>query len=366
MNKSPAFAHGTPEKIAVVLLNLGTPDAPTPSALRKFLKEFLGDRRVVEIPRVIWWLILHGIILPIRSKKSAEKYASIWTPEGSPLRVWTEKQAKLLQGHLGTRGNLVTVRFAMTYGADNIASVLNELHAQNHTRILFMPLYPQYSATTTAAAFDAVYAWATKVRRLPEFRFINHYHDHPGYIAALKERVLTHWTTHGQLTPARGDKFVMSFHGVPKRTLSLGDPYHCEAYKTARLLSEQLGLKADEFLVTFQSRLGRAEWLQPYTEPSLIQLGKAGTNRVDVFCPGFTSDHLETLEEIADEGKAAFISAGGKEFNYIAALNDNNTWIKAMADIAEQHLQGWPTKQRADAARLTESAELAKRLGAAQ
>jgi protoporphyrin/coproporphyrin ferrochelatase len=306
--------------------------------------------------------------LPIRGKKSAAKYASIWTPEGSPLKVWTDKQTKLLQGHLGNRGKRVTVRYAMTYGQPSVASVFDQLHAENHTRILLLPLFPQYSTTTTAAAFDAVYRWAMKARRIPEMRFVNHYHDHPGYITALRDRVLAHWTTHGPIAGhsngGKSSKLVFSFHGVPKRGLLKGDPYHCECHKTARLLATQLTLKPDEYVVTFQSRFGKAEWLQPYTEPTLRALAKAGTARVDVFCPGFTSDHLETLEEIADEGKHAFMESGGKEFNYIPALNDSNGWMKALADIAEQHMQGWPTKDLPDAGKLANSADLAKRLGA--
>jgi len=333
----PAFEHGRPERTAVLLCNLGTPEAPTAPAVRRYLAEFLSDRRVVEIPRLLWLAILHGVILRTRPAKSAKKYASIWTPEGSPLRVWTDKQAKLLGGYLGERGHAVTVRSAMRYGSPSIASVLDALKAEGATRILVLPLYPQYSGTTTASVNDAVYQWAAQVRMLPELRFVNRYHDDPGYIAALAKRIVDFWAAHG-----RPDKLVLSFHGVPKRTLMLGDPYHCECLKTARLLGEQLGIAPSEVQVTFQSRLGRAEWLKPYTEPTLVTLAKQGVKRVDVVCPGFTSDCLETLEEIDQEGRAAFLHAGGQEFNYLPCLNDQHEWIAALSAIATRHLQGWP------------------------
>jgi protoporphyrin/coproporphyrin ferrochelatase len=342
----PPFEHGkTAPRTAVVLCNLGTPDAPTAPAVRRYLSEFLSDRRVVEIPRLLWWLILHGVILRTRPAKSAKKYASVWSAEGSPLRVWTDKQTKLLAGYLGERGHHVAVRYAMRYGSPSIASVLDEIKAQGATRVLVLPLYPQYSATTTASVNDAVYAWAQRVRNLPEFRFVNRYHDDAGYIGALAKRVKDHWATSG-----RAERLVMSFHGVPRRTLMLGDPYHCECLKTARLLAERLGLQPSELLVTFQSRLGRAEWLQPYTEPTLVALAKQGVKRVDVMCPGFTSDCLETLEEIDQEAREAFLHAGGTEFNYVPCLNDQHQWIAALSALAINHLQGWPTSGADDAA----------------
>jgi ferrochelatase len=334
----PDYRHGDAPRTAVLLCNLGTPDAPTPAAVRRYLAEFLSDRRVVEIPRLLWLMILHGVILRTRPAKSARKYASIWTPEGSPLKVWTEKQTKLLRGYLGQRGHTVTVHYAMRYGSPSIATVMDQLKAQGVTRVLVLPLYPQYSGTTTASVTDAVCAWAQQVRTLPELRFVNRYHDDPGYIGALGKRVEDHWMSHG-----RPDKLLLSFHGVPRRTLTLGDPYHCECLKTARLLGEWLGLGKDDMLVTFQSRLGRAEWLQPYTEPTLVALARQGVKRVDVLCPGFTSDCLETLEEIDQEGRAAFLQAGGEEFNYLPCLNDQHEWIAALAALAIRHLQGWPT-----------------------
>lgn len=336
-NIEPAYTHGQKHRTAVLLCNLGTPDTPSTASVRSYLAEFLADRRVVEIPRWIWMTLLHGIILRVRPKKSAAKYATIWTEEGSPLKVWTHKQAQALQLLFNAHGESVTVRFAMRYGAPSIAQELDLLKAQGHTRILVLPAYPQYSGTTTASVFDAVYRWGLHSRVLPELRFINHYHDQPGYIQALAERVQKHWEHNG-----RGDRLVMSFHGVPERTLHLGDPYHCECYKTARLLAETLSLKPNQYLVTFQSRFGKAKWLEPYTEPSLIALAQQGIKRVDLICPGFTSDCLETLEEIAQEAQEAYLHAGGESFHYIACLNDSPAWIQSLYELSKSHLSGWP------------------------
>ena len=363
-NSEPPFTHGQPPKVAgtaVLYCNLGTPEAPTAAALRPYLAQFLSDHRVIEIPKAIWWLILHGIILRIRPKKSAAKYASIWTPEGSPLKVWTAKQASMLRGYLGERGHQVAVRYAMRYGQPSIASQLDALKAEGATRILILPAYPQYSGTSTASVFDAVYSWAAKIRHIPELRFVNHYHDHPGYIAALAVRVRAHWAKHG-----RADRLVLSFHGVPERTLHLGDPYHCECHKTARLLAEQLGLSKEQYLLTFQSRFGKAKWLEPYTEPTLVAMAQAGVKSVDVMCPGCTGDCLETLEEIAQEAKEAFMHAGGQAFNYIACLNDDPAWISALSGITQQHLAGWPTQAGPDAQLLAASRAAALALGARQ
>ena len=341
----PAYTHGQAARTAILLCNLGTPDAPTASALRRYLGEFLADHRVVEIPRAVWLPILHGIILRTRPAKSAAKYATVWTEGGSPLAVWTTKQATLLRGWLGEAGQNVLVRPAMRYGNPSIASQLDALKAEGATRILVLPLYPQYSGTTTASVFDAVYTWAARTRNVPELRFVNHYHDDAGYIDALASTVRAHWKHHGP-----PDKLVMSFHGVPERTLHLGDPYHCESHKTARLLAERLGLQKDDWQLTFQSRFGKAKWLEPYTEPTLIEMGKAGVGRVDVICPGFTGDCLETLEEINQEAREAFLHAGGKEFHYIPCLNDSPAWITALSAIAQQHMGGWPVQVSSDAA----------------
>ncbi len=358
----PAFRHGQrdhAEQVAVVLCNLGTPDAPTAAALRTYLAQFLGDPRVVEIPRLVWWLILHGVILRTRPAKSARKYASIWMAEGSPLRVWTEKQTSLLRGYMGERGHHISVRHAMSYGSPSIGSVLDQLKSEGVRRVVVMPMYPQYSSTTTASVFDAVYTWARNVRHIPEFRFVNRFHDHPGYIEAVAKRILAHWAQNG-----RPDKLVMSFHGLPQRNLIQGDPYHCECLKTARLVGQRLGISPDELIVTFQSRFGKAEWLQPYTEATLVELARQGVKRVDITCPGFVADCLETLEEIAIEARAAYIGAGGEQFHYIPCMNDQHDWIAALCNIVQDNMQGWDTKSIPDVSELDAQRERALARGA--
>jgi protoporphyrin/coproporphyrin ferrochelatase len=357
-NPEPPFAHGQTPRTAVLLCNLGTPDAPTASAVRRYLAEFLGDHRVVEIPRLLWLAILHGIILRVRPAKSAAKYATIWTDEGSPLKIWTDKQAQALQAMFNANGESVTVRYAMRYGNPAIGHQLDALKAEGFTRVLILPAYPQYSGTTTASVFDAVYHWGLRSRVLPEFRFINHYHDHPGYIQALAKRVRAHWAAQGQ-----AELLVMSFHGVPERTLHLGDPYHCECYKTARLLGEALGLSKSQYKVTFQSRFGKAKWLEPYTEPTLIALAQQSIKRVDLICPGFTSDCLETLEEISQEAREAYLHAGGESFHYIPCLNDSQTWVQGMYALSKEHMGGWSLTP-ADANALATSRQEALALGA--
>lgn len=359
----PAYRHGSPDRTAVLLVNLGTPDAPTAPALRRYLAEFLSDPRVVEIPRLAWWPILHGIILRTRPARSAAKYATVWTDEGSPLAVWTMRQAAALQARLTDRGHDVVVRPAMRYGQPSIPSVLDGLRADGVTRVLVLPMYPQYAAATTASVGDKVMQWAQRARRVPELRFVGEYHDDPAYIAALAERVRDHWAVHG-----RPDRLVLSFHGVPHRSLMLGDPYHCQCHKTARLLAEALDLAEDALLVTFQSRFGKARWLEPYTEPTLVALAGQGIKRVDVMCPGFTADCLETLEEIAQEAREAFLDAGGEDFRYIDCLNARPAFIDTLADVSLRHLQGWPTAAGRDEAGVAERArqrERALALGAA-
>jgi ferrochelatase len=336
-NVEPGFTHGTPERTGILLVNLGTPDAPTAQAVRPYLKEFLSDPRVVEIPKPIWWLILNGIILNVRPKKSAAKYASVWLPEGSPLRVYTEKQATLLEGYLSERTKApFVVDYAMSYGNPSIASVMQKLKAQNCTRILVVPLYPQYAASSTATVFDRAFAAVQTMRNTPAIRTIKHFHDDAGYIKALAANVNEYWMKNG-----RPEKLVMSFHGVPQYTLEKGDPYHCECLKTGRLLAEELGLSKEQYVVSFQSRFGKAEWVKPYTTATLLELGKQKTKRVDVVCPGFVADCLETLEEIAMEGKEDFQHAGGGEYHYIPCLNDRSDWMRAFTDLVMQNLQGW-------------------------
>lgn len=355
--KEPSYQHGQAAKTAVILCNLGTPDAPTAPAVRRYLAEFLGDPRVVEIPKLIWWLILHGIILRVRPAKSAAKYASIWTAEGSPLKVITQAQADGLQQKLNAQGHQVVVKMAMRYGQPSIPSVMDDLKAQGVTRVLVMPAYPQYSGTTSASVFDAFYAWAQRTRWVPELRFINQYADHPGYIAALAARIRAHWESHG-----RSEHLLMSFHGVPERTLHLGDPYHCQCHKTGRLLAEALALTPDQWTLTFQSRFGKAKWLEPYTEPTACAKAKDGVRTLDVVCPGFTADCLETLEEIQEEVAEAYMAAGGETLTYIPCLNSDATWIDGMAQLALSHMQGWPLHSAPDA----QSRERALAMGAQQ
>lgn len=349
-NPEPPYQHGEPLKVGILLANLGTPDAATAPALRRYLGQFLMDRRVVEIPRFIWCWILHCIILVIRPKKSAAKYAQVWTEEGSPLLTHAQKQTQLLRGFLSQKVNSpFAVELGMSYGNPSMQSALDKLRAQHCDRILVFPLYPQYAASSTGSALDAVWRILLKTRNMPAIRTIRHYHDHPAYIAALAQSVSEHWRLNG-----KPSKLVMSFHGLPKFHLLKGDPYHCECYKTARLLAEALGLEKDEFTVAFQSRFGKQEWLKPYLASTLQALGEAKTKRIDVICPGFSSDCLETLEEIAMEGRDIFTHAGGGDYHYIAALNETEAWIQAMTTIALENLQGWVSadwdKNQADAA----------------
>jgi ferrochelatase len=336
----PAGAH----RVAVLLINLGTPDAPTPRAVRRYLAQFLSDPRVVEIPAPLWQVLLRLVILPLRGRSSARKYASVWTPEGSPLRVHTEKQVEALRQLLHANGYTTLVDHAMRYGVPGIPAVLNQLKLAGAERVLLMPMYPQYSSSTTATAFDAAFAALARMRNQLEIRTVRHYADHPAYIAALAAQVRQYWHAHGAPDFAAGDKLVLSFHGVPKRTLDLGDPYHDQCQQSAAMLMQALGLTSVECRVTFQSRFGKAEWLQPYTEPTLRELGAAGVRRADVFCPGFTADCLETIEEIGMEVRDAFLQAGGTGFHRIPCLNASPAWIAALGEIVAQNLQGWPVQ----------------------
>jgi ferrochelatase len=333
----PLHQHGGASQPGVLLINLGTPAAPTPAAVRTYLREFLSDPRVVEIPRALWMPILHGAILPTRPSISARRYAAVWSTDGSPLKVHTERQARMLRGYLGERTRApIEVRWAMRYGSPSIGQSLAELRAQGCDRILALPLYPQYSSSTTGSAWDALSGALRRVRNVPALRFVKHFHDHPGYIEALAQSVRDYWMVTG-----RPDQLVISFHGVPRFSLDRGDPYHCECQKTGRLLIEALQWPNERSSIAFQSRFGRAEWLKPYTSELLLDLGKRKTGRVDVICPGFVSDCLETLEEIALEGKTTFLEAGGDTFHYIPCLNERDDWLKALADIALKNLLGW-------------------------
>lgn len=324
-------------KPGILLINLGTPEAPTPASVRAYLREFLSDPRVIEIPRLLWWPILNLFVLTTRPKVSAARYERIWTPEGSPLRVHTERQTTLLRGYLGERFRVpFDVDYAMRYGTPSIAEKLATLKARGCDRVLLLPLYPQYSASTTASALDAAYAALARMRNQPEIRTVRHFHDDSGYIEALAQSVRDEWVKRGQ-----PGFLVMSFHGVPRRTVDLGDPYYSQCQTTGRLLAEALGLEAEQYRITFQSRFGRTRWLEPYTVEVLEELGARKLERVDVICPGFVGDCLETLEEIAIEGKNIYLGAGGRELRYIPCLNERHEWIRALEQLAARNLHGW-------------------------
>ncbi len=332
-----AFAHDQECALGVLLVNLGSPDAPTPSALRRYLGEFLADPRIVEMPRWLWRLILHGIILRVRPARSARLYAKIWEETGSPLLQHTEQLAGLLQAELKLRHpGPILVRAAMRYGSHSIGEGLRGLEAEGARRILVLPLFPQYSATTVGSVFDAVTRELQGWRWVPELRFIHHYHDQADYIEALASRVRAYWRQHG-----RGDRLLISFHGIPQRYFDQGDPYFCECHKSGRLLAEALDLQEGEWQLSFQSRFGREPWLQPYTDATLEAWGKAGVGTLDVVCPGFAVDCLETLEEIAAEGAAQFRAAGGGKLRYIPALNHDPLHVTLLAGLVRRHTQGW-------------------------
>ena len=335
---SKNYAHGSDSCLGVLITNLGTPEAASPSAVRKYLAEFLWDPRVVEISRPIWWLILHGIILRTRPSRSAEAYEKVWTDEGSPLLVISKQQRDALQTRLSQLcSGPVKVELAMRYGQPSVATALENLKAQGARRLLLFPLYPQYSASTTGSTFDAVADVLMKERWMPELRMINNYGADTDYINACAQQIQNHWQQN-----KRKQKLVFSFHGLSKRNLMLGDPYHCECHETSRLIAEKLNLKKEEWQLTFQSRFGKAEWLQPYTIKTMEQLPSDGIKSVDVFCPGFSADCLETLEEISMQNRDVYLDAGGESFSYIPALNKEVAHIDALANIVMRHTQGWP------------------------
>lgn len=331
------FDHEQPPRVGVLITNLGTPEAPQKRELRAYLKEFLSDPRVVEVPRLLWWFILNGVILNIRPARSARSYQTVWTEQGSPLMIHTRNQAQALQVAMSERfGERVIVDFAMRYGEPAIASVVQGMLERGVRKLLVLPLYPQYSGATTASTFDALAADFTHRRWLPELRFVTHYHDHEAYIKALADSVRAHWDQHGT-----ADKLLFSYHGEPRSYLDKGDPYHCHCHKTTRLVAEALGLEESGYLTTFQSRFGREEWLQPYTDETLKALPGQGVKSVQVICPGFSSDCLETLEEIGVENRDYFMESGGERFEYIPCLNSEPGHIAALATLAREHLAGW-------------------------
>ena len=331
-------AHDAPGGLGILLTNLGTPDAPTRAAVRRYLAEFLSDPRVVELPRLLWWPVLHGIVLQLRPGRSAKAYRKIWTPEGSPLLAIAKNQAAAISHNLGGRlAGDFRVGLGMRYGNPSIKSVLEELRAAGVRRLLVFPLYPQYAAATTGSAFDAVADVLKTWRAVPELRMVNCYHDDPGYIGALAGSIQAHQARRG-----RADKLLFSFHGLPRYCHEAGDPYYRQCQDTARLVAETLAFKEDEWCVSFQSRFGPREWLRPYTSETLTAWAAGGVKNVSVICPGFSSDCLETLEEINILNRALFLAAGGEEFNYIPALNDRASHVEFLSDLIIRHCQGWP------------------------
>lgn len=330
-----AHRHGAPTSTGVLLVNLGTPDAPTTAGVRRFLRAFLSDPRVVEMPRWLWWLALNGVILRVRPRRSAHAYRQIWTERGSPLLMYSEALAAKLRARLQAAANDFQLALGMTYGSPSIPAALAQLRAVGMRRLLVLPLYPQYSATTTAAVFDQVTQELARWRWLPEMRFINQYFREPAYLQAASDAVQAHWRQHGR------KHLLFSFHSIPQRYFDAGDPYFCQCQETARGIAERLQLRADEWSVSFQSQVARQEWLKPYTDQWLTERASTGLKAVTVACPGFAIDNLETLEEIALRNRAAFLAAGGAQYDYVPALNDGDAHVELLAQLVFHHTQGW-------------------------
>ncbi|MEL6950701.1 MAG: ferrochelatase [Pseudomonadota bacterium] len=352
------FDHGKPQTIGLLVVNLGTPDDPSTGAVRRYLKQFLWDPRVVEQPRWLWWLILNLIILRIRPSRSAAAYQKIWTDKGSPLLLYSQSIADKVGAALAeATGSPVVTELGMSYGSPSIPDAIERLRAKNARRLVVLPLYPQYSATTTATVFDQVTETLRRQRWVPELRFINQYHDRPRFITALADSVRAHWQEHG-----RGERLLFSFHGIPQRYFRAGDPYHCQCQKTARLVADALGLEKGSWQVSFQSRVGREPWLMPYTDYTLEDWGAEKLGNVDVICPGFAADCLETLEEIALENGEAFVEAGGGALRYIPSLNDGDDQVATLSDLVLEQTAGWHDALKTDNAQIGDSARRAEAL----
>lgn len=351
----PDFQHGEIPAVGILFSNLGTPDAPDSPALRRYLREFLSDPRVIELPRLLWWLILNLFVLTTRPAKSAALYRKIWWKEGSPLLVISYRQAAALEEALRRElSTPVHVAVGMRYGNPSIPSALRELADKGCRRILVLPLYPQYAAVTTGSTFDAVSAELAGWRWVPEIRFVNHYHDDPAYIRALAASIRDAWADGG---PA--EKLLFSFHGIPQRYFLAGDPYFCQCHKLARLAADELGLPKERWEVSFQSLFGKEEWIKPYTDKTLTAMAKSGIRSLDVVCPGFSADCLETLEEIDEQNREIFLHNGGERYRYIPALNDRPDHIRALSGLVLRNLAGWvePAGQRDEERVRREAAE---------
>jgi ferrochelatase len=350
--------HGQPERLGVLLVNLGTPDSPEPADVRRFLAAFLSDPRVIELPRWLWLPILHGVILRIRPSRSAHAYRQIWTERGSPLLVHSQELATRLQASLSRHlDSTAVLALGMSYGNPSIPAALDQLRTAGATRLVVLPLYPQYSGTTTASVFDRVTRALQGWRWVPELRFVMHYHDEPAYIEAVAAGIEQHW----QASSARSH-LLLSFHGIPKSYVLAGDPYYAQCARSARLIAERLALRDDDWSMSFQSQVGRAEWLRPYTDELLIRYASEGRHRnITIACPGFSIDCLETLEEIAIRNRETFMANGGTGYSYVPALNATDSHVALLTDLILRHTQGWPA---AEAGEPSESEASTRRFGA--
>jgi len=331
------YEHGSKEKIGVLITNLGTPDAPNKKELKVYLNQFLSDPRVIELPKILWQIILKLVILQIRPSKSAEAYKQIWTDKGSPLLDIANRQLNKIQSSFSSKNENIVFEVGMRYGNPSIPDALLKLQKKQVRRLLVLPMYPQYCAATTGSTFDEVTNALQKWRWIPEMRFINQYFEEKNYIEALSNSIKSFWKK-----TSKPQKIIFSYHGIPKRYLTNGDPYHCFCLKTTRLVKEYMGLSDDEIMTTFQSRFGREEWLKPYTSETLKELPKKGIKNIHIISPGFSSDCLETLEELEEENKEYFMESGGENYHYIPCLNDHDDHIDVFVNLIKKHTQGWP------------------------
>ena len=331
------YEHGSKEKIGVLITNLGTPDAPNKKQLKVYLNQFLSDPRVIELPKILWQIILKLVILQIRPSKSAEAYKQIWTDKGSPLLDIANRQLNKIQSSFSSKNENIVFEVGMRYGNPSIPDALLKLQKKQVRRLLVLPMYPQYCAATTGSTFDEVTNVLQKWRWIPEMRFINQYFEEKNYIVALSNSIKSFWEK-----TSKPQKIIFSYHGIPKRYLTNGDPYHCFCLKTTRLVKEYMGLSDDEIMTTFQSRFGREEWLKPYTSETLKELPKQGIKNIHIISPGFSSDCLETLEELEEENKEYFMESGGENYHYIPCLNDHDDHIDVFVNLIKKHTQGWP------------------------
>ena len=331
------YEHGSKEKIGVLITNLGTPDAPNRKELKVYLNQFLSDPRVIELPKILWQILLKLVILQVRPSKSAEAYKQIWTDNGSPLLDIANRQLSKIQSSFSSKSENIVFEVGMRYGNPSIPNALLKLQNKQVRRLLVLPMYPQYCAATTGSTFDEVTNVLQKWRWIPELRFINQYFQEKNYIEALSNSINTFWKNN-----QKPQKIIFSYHGIPKRYLTNGDPYHCFCLKTTRLVKEHMDLSDDEIMTTFQSRFGREEWLKPYTSETLKELPKQGIKNIHIISPGFSSDCLETLEELEEENKEYFMESGGESYNYIPCLNDNEDHIDVFVNLIKKHIQGWP------------------------